>query len=122
MTRLSNVFSTDLEKEYYSDEGCFITEIMNQPSISNLSLARARVVVGGLTEAHSLKNTEEIYYITQGSGIATIDGRRINLHKGDCLRIETGQVQRIENTGTVDLIFLCICLPRFEQDNYLSIK
>lgn len=117
-----NVFSTDLNKEYYSDEGCFITEIMNQPLIRHISLAQARLEVGGRTEPHSLKGTEEIYYIVQGMGIAYVDGYQFTMQKGDCLRINANQEQRIENTGTIDLIFLCICLPRFEQDNYISIK
>lgn len=116
------LFSTDLNKEYYSDEGCFITEIMNLSDINHISLAQARVKVGEHTETHLLKNTEELYYITQGMGTATIDSQTFNVRKGDCLRIKAHQKQAIQNTGVEDLVFLCICLPRFEQDNYISIK
>ena len=36
----------DIESEFYTDEGCYIVEILNNPELDNLSIARARVEKG----------------------------------------------------------------------------
>ena len=33
-----------------------------------------------------------------------------------------GTAQRITNTGESDLIFLCVCMPRFTPDSYESLE
>ena len=41
---------------------------------------------------------------------------------GDIVEIAAGLTQAISNTGEGDLLFLCICTPRFEWDNYESLE
>ena len=36
---------------------------------------------------------------------------------GDLVTIDAGVCQRIVNIGDTDLIFYCLCTPRFEQKN-----
>ena len=38
------------------------------------------------------------------------------------VRIPAGVRQRIRNTGPTDLVFLCICTPRFEQSAYRELE
>ncbi len=52
-----------------------------------------------------------------------IDGKPwVAVKSGDFVLIPAGISQRIENTGTRDLIFECICLPRFTKDAYESLE
>jgi mannose-6-phosphate isomerase-like protein (cupin superfamily) len=40
------------------------------------------------------------------------------VHSGDLVCIEAGESQAIENTGTTDLVFLCVCRPAFHNEGY----
>lgn len=113
-------YKTIKDQEYFFEEGCHIIEVMNQDEEPNLSFAQARVEIGQKTRLHELKQTTEYYYITQGQGVATVSNQRFVLSKGDLLKIGPGESQMIENTGAEDLIFMCICQPRFEPRNYVD--
>ncbi|NOX41093.1 MAG: cupin domain-containing protein [Alphaproteobacteria bacterium] len=105
--------------EFYTRERCFITEILNHPDSPDLSLARCRVLAGVTTELHRLKATREVYVIEQGQGLMD-DGHseQLAVKAGDSVTIPAGHGQRIENTGTEDLVFMVICTPRFEPECY----
>lgn len=112
----------DEQKEYLSDEGCYILELLNNDQVTNQSLARARVAPGVTTAWHKLKGTSEIYYILEGNGLAEIGdsfSKKMKAHQ--MIFIPPDTPQRITNTGEDDLVFLCICVPRFQQENYISI-
>ncbi len=38
------------------------------------------------------------------------------------VQAECSIAQKIANTGTEELVFLCICTPRFELKNYLKLE
>jgi mannose-6-phosphate isomerase-like protein (cupin superfamily) len=40
--------------------------------------------------------------------------------EGDVVRIPPDVTQRITNIGDEDLVFFCICTPRFDQNAYIS--
>ena len=44
-----------------------------------------------------------------------------SVDEGDVVCIAPGAAQQITNTSNVDLIFLALCTPRFEVDNYLEL-
>ena len=115
------VYSTDVTKAFLTRERCQIIEILNDPSFPHLSLAQAIVAPGVTTELHSLKSTLEYYYITEGKGIMQVGENRAEVSKGDCIPIQPNQAQCIENTGSEDLVFLCICHPSFETNNYKAL-
>lgn len=81
------------------------------------SLAEARVPPGTRTIAHYHIKTEEIYYITHGSGQITIDDETRNVSVGDAIAIPPGTTHFIENTGTESLRFLCCCSPAYEHED-----
>ncbi|MFK7935104.1 MAG: cupin domain-containing protein [Saprospiraceae bacterium] len=115
------IFKTTDTSEYFLDEGCFIREIMNTSDISNVSISQARVEVGKTTELHTL-TADEMYYILSGKGEVEIAGNAKQLVTvGDVAYIKAEATQRITNTGDEDLIFLCICAPRFTPDKYKSV-
>jgi len=45
-----------------------------------------------------------------------------NVGPGDVVIIPAGARQRITNTGSVDLIFYCVCTPSFQPANYRSLE
>lgn len=101
--------------ETYAGEKCFITEIMNAEAFSSFSLAEARVAPVVTTVAHTLTETDEVYYILTGKGEMEVGGEIIGtVAEKDIVFIPRNTSQRIKNILDQDLIFLCICSPRFE--------
>lgn len=108
--------------EYLSEERCHILELANLADDPDLSIARARVPAGVTTRPHSLKATAERYVILEGQGRALIgDAPAQQLGPGDVLLIPAEVSQQIENTGATDLVFLCLCTPRFRWENYRAL-
>ncbi len=68
-----NIKKLDTSKEYYFDEGCYITELSNSDEDPELSIAKARVVPGITTKLHYLINTIERYVILEGEGTVVLD-------------------------------------------------
>ncbi len=119
----ASVIKQDLSEEFYTDEKCFITELSNHFNDPELSIARARVKPGVTTSFHKLIKTVERYYIVSGQGkVEAGDLPEEIVEPGDIVIIPPMVVQRITNTGTVDLIFLALCTPRFTKDVYLEVK
>lgn len=116
---MDGIIKTDPGKEYYIGERCFITEILNSDLHPDISISKARVEPGVTTMLHRLRNTREKYYILSGTGIMEIDGLvQGEVREGDLVMIPENATQRIANNGEDDLIFLCVCTPRFEMKNY----
>lgn len=120
---MSHTFRTFQEREFFTPERCFITELLNRDANRDLSVSQARVQPGVTTALHALKDVQELYYILQGSGDMEIDRRPAGrVQKGDLVLIPAGSPQRITNTGTEDLLFLCICTPRFYPACYQDLE
>ncbi len=98
-------------------ERCFIVETWNHPSDPAVSLASARVSPGVITARHALA-VDERYLIENGQGRIEIDGIETDVAPGDVVLIPRGTTQRIRNLGDEDLVFLCVCTPRFEPLHY----
>ena len=49
----------DAADEYYFEEGCYIHELSNSPDDPLMSVARARLPLGGQTRWHRLHNVVE---------------------------------------------------------------
>jgi mannose-6-phosphate isomerase-like protein (cupin superfamily) len=103
-------------KENPTLERCFITE---NYSTENISIAQARVKPGITTLAHHLIGVNEIYLITSGEGQVDIgDLQTTKVTSGDLIVIPAGVSQRISNIGKTDLVFYCICTPKFAAECY----
>lgn len=112
----------DLSREYYFDEGCFITELSNTPDDPLVSIARARVEMGVTTQWHYLRGVTERYVILEGTGkveVGELEPQVVSA--GDVVVIPPEVRQRISNIGQGSLIFLAICSPRFEESIYVSL-
>ena len=109
--------------EFSTAERCFISEIANDADDNEVSIARARVEPGVTTAWHKLKGITERYLIIEGKGLVELEGLEpTDVSVGDVVRIPAETLQRITNTGKMDLVFYCICSPPFQQKNYESME
>lgn len=112
----------NLNGEFDTPERCWITEVSNSDDDPALSIARARVAPGVTTRWHRLKHTAERYVIVSGRGRMEVgDLAPEAVGPGDVVLIPPMCRQRITNTGSVDLVFLAICTPRFTAAAYEDI-
>ncbi|MGD0644170.1 MAG: cupin domain-containing protein [Candidatus Bathyarchaeia archaeon] len=104
--------------EYLTSERSFIAE---NHSSGGISVASARVKPGVTTVAHYLKGVDEIYLVTGGRGKVNVgDFEPTEVGAGDVIAIPAGTSQRITNIGKTDLVFYCICTPKFTSECYFD--
>ncbi|HEX8818206.1 MAG TPA: cupin domain-containing protein [Terriglobales bacterium] len=116
------IIKQDLTKEFTSEERCYILETSNSTD-DTLSITRARVAPGITTKWHEVRGTVERYIIAEGRGRVEVgDLPAQNVGPGDIVLIPPGIRQRITNAGPADLIFYCVCTPRFQQSAYRSLE
>jgi mannose-6-phosphate isomerase-like protein (cupin superfamily) len=109
--------------EFATPERCIIIETYNIERSPALSIARARVEPGVTTAWHSVDGTVERYIIAEGRGRVEVgDFLPEEVAPGDVVTIPAGVRQRISNVGSGDLIFYCVCTPRFEVGNYRALE
>ncbi len=107
--------------EILTRERCFIRELVNDPALPDASLAECRVEPGVTTELHRL-SVAEWYVIREGRGHMEVAGEAsFSVAPGDVVAIPPGASQRIRNTGDGDLVFQCLCVPRFTPASYESL-
>ncbi|MEW6160364.1 MAG: cupin domain-containing protein [Verrucomicrobiota bacterium] len=102
---------------FITKDGSEIRELLayRNSAIQRQSLAEARIPVGGSTQEHYHPNTEEIYFITAGSGRMRIESETQDVRAGDAIAIPPGKKHKIWNTGHEPLRLLCCCVPAYEH-------
>jgi mannose-6-phosphate isomerase-like protein (cupin superfamily) len=104
---------------FTTKDGSEIRELLahRNSAIRNQSLAEARLPAGGATQEHYHVRTEEIYYITHGTGRIRIDDETRDVKPGDAIAILPGQKHKLWNTGKEILRLLCCCAPAYEHED-----
>ena len=104
---------------FTTKDGSEIRELLahRNSAIRHQSLAEARLPAGGSTQEHYHVKTEEIYYLTHGSGQLRIEGEIRGVKAGDAIAILPGQKHKLWNTGNETLRLLCCCAPAYEHDD-----
>jgi mannose-6-phosphate isomerase-like protein (cupin superfamily) len=104
---------------YTTKDGSLVRELMHPDNHGNQkqSLAEAIVPPGVKTMRHLHMNTEEIYHITSGCGLMTLDQANFEVNIGDTISIMPCTPHCIENTGDEDLVILCTCTPAYSHDD-----
>ena len=102
---------------FITKDGSEIRELLayRNSAIRNQSLAEARLAPNTSTQEHYHVKTEEIYYITQGTGRIRIEGEIREVRPGDAIAIVPGQKHKLWNTGSGTLHLLCCCSPAYEH-------
>lgn len=120
---MTNLRKFNAGAEYSTAERCRIVELLGRAEDGTCSIARVRVEAGVTTQLHALSGVAERYVILEGTGLMEI-GRGSSFAVGplDVVCIPAGEAQRITNTGSSDLTFLCICTPPFEARAYQNLE
>jgi mannose-6-phosphate isomerase-like protein (cupin superfamily) len=106
-------------EEITAGDNTILRELLN-PQKEDLSvrysLAHAKIKPGEISLAHRLKSSE-VYYILQGKGEMYIDQEKGKVSAGQAIYIPPYSVQKIRNTGKIDLTFLCIVDPAWKPED-----
>ncbi len=105
--------------EFTAGDNCRLRELLHPGKAAldlRYSLAHARVEPGAATTPHALR-TSEVYYILQGNGCMHIDGESAPVQPGDTVYIPPHARQHIVNTGTHELVFICIVDPAWRAED-----
>ena len=118
--RISAVIVRSLAKAeaFTTTDGSTIRELLGLSTapVRSQSLAEAALEPGQATERHYHAETEEIYYIVEGSGEMELDGDRRVLSPGDAVLIPPGAWHQIR-AGGARLRFLCCCAPAYRDED-----
>ncbi len=111
------VFNLDAQPPFTTKDGSEIRELLSHrnSALRNQSLAEARLQPGQATDEHYHAKSEEIYYITHGSGRMRIGTELREVAVGDAVAIPPGQRHKLWNTGGEPLRLLCCCAPAYEH-------
>ena len=74
----------------------------------NLTVSYLDVSPGARTLPAKHPNTEEVFYITRGSGTMKVDGETREVRKGDAIFISANLWHQFENTGREPMEWVCI--------------
>lgn len=104
---------------FTTKDGSEIRELLahRNSAIRHQSLAEARLQPGCATQEHYHQRTEEIYFITEGSGLMRIENEERHVKPGDAIAIPPGKRHKITNTGSSVLRLLCCCSPAYEHED-----
>ena len=80
------------------------------------SLAYAVVRPEETTKPHRLR-TSEVYYIIKGKGEMHINDETAVVGPGDAIYIPPHARQFISNTGSTDLVFVCLVDPAWRKED-----
>jgi mannose-6-phosphate isomerase-like protein (cupin superfamily) len=117
--RVMDVRNLEDVPAFTTKDGSEIRELLayRNSVIRHQSLAEARLPVGASTQEHYHPKTEEIYYITHGSGRMRIEEELRDVKPGDAIAIPPGKKHKIWNTGGEVLRLLCCCAPAYEHSD-----
>jgi mannose-6-phosphate isomerase-like protein (cupin superfamily) len=108
---------------FITADGSTIRELLGLPTapVRNQSLAEATLEPNQATERHYHRESEEFYYLLEGSGEIEIQGERAQVDAGDAILIPPGAWHQIRAFGERRLRFLCCCAPPYRhEDTYFS--
>lgn len=80
------------------------------------SLAHGILAPGRRSKRHRLASSE-VYYFLAGEGTFTVDGRSCLVEAGSVVYVPPGGTQSLENTGPVEMTFLCLVEPAWRAED-----
>jgi mannose-6-phosphate isomerase-like protein (cupin superfamily) len=114
-----DIKNLDEVPSFITKDGSEIRELLAHRNsvIRHQSLAEARLPAGASTQEHYHVRTEEIYYLTHGTGRMRIGDETREVKAGDAIAIPPGRKHKLWNTGSGPLRLLCCCAPAYEDDD-----
>jgi mannose-6-phosphate isomerase-like protein (cupin superfamily) len=115
------VINLSAQTPFVTKDGSQIRSILDRTNapVEKQSLAEATVQAGQGTQRHYHRQSEEIYFILQGSGRMELNGETREVAPGDAILIPAGAWHTI--TAAETLRFLCCCAPPYShEDTYFE--
>ena len=109
---------------YETKDGSIIRELIHPDKQAGCrqSLAEAIVLPQKSTLLHCHESSEEIYFISSGTGTMTLGNEKKKVKSGDSILIPPGTNHKIENTGNDMLKILCCCTPPYSHQDTVIIR
>ena len=111
-------------KSIQGDEGTKIKQYFHPQNTLNginYSMAQFTLEPGKKSKFHKMSSSE-IYYILDGTGNLKINEDVYHLEKDDSAYVPANSKQFIENTGSINLRFLCIVEPAWKADDQILLE
>jgi mannose-6-phosphate isomerase-like protein (cupin superfamily) len=86
--------------------------------IERCSLAEEVLPAGASVGRHHHLETEEIYYILEGSGHMTVGMEVRAVTAGDAIFIPRQHTHTLENTGQTPMTLLLVCGPAYSYEDH----
>jgi mannose-6-phosphate isomerase-like protein (cupin superfamily) len=104
---------------YETKDGSIIRELIHPDKQAGCrqSLAEAIVLPQKSTLLHCHESSEEIYFISSGTGRMTLGNEQVKVKDGDSILILPGTPHKIKNTGDDMLKILCCCTPPYSHQD-----
>ena len=106
-------------EEFVAGDATRLRELLHPdkaPLALRYSLAHARVEPRCRSDSHRLRHSE-VYYILRGQGRMHVGSETSDVAEGDTLYVPPNEWQHIENTGSEELVFLCIVDPAWKIED-----
>jgi mannose-6-phosphate isomerase-like protein (cupin superfamily) len=109
----------DASESFITKDGSTIRELAGRVALpsQNQSLAEATVPPGGTTDEHYHEVSEEIYFITSGTGRVRVDGEERDVRPGDCIVLLPGARHKLFAGPDEPLVLLCCCSPAYSHED-----
>jgi mannose-6-phosphate isomerase-like protein (cupin superfamily) len=109
------VFKTPRDYQAYriSPQDTNRLAIVFDPMVANMSLTYCVEIfdVGGKTPPNRHQWAVEMFFVLKGEGIASCDGKTVEIRSGDSILVPPTGTHVVENTGSGRLYALCIMVP-----------
>ncbi len=107
------------EPEFLAGDHTLLKELLH-PAKSwvklGYSLAHARVRPEARSKRHRL-GSSEVYDFLAWTGVLMVDEKVIDVERGTVVYVPPHAVQSLENTGTIDIEFLCLVDPAWRSED-----
>jgi mannose-6-phosphate isomerase-like protein (cupin superfamily) len=107
-----DVTSLAAVEPFTTKDGSSIRELQHTQA---QSLAEAKLEPGQVTERHYHRDSEEIYFLLDGTGVLELDGQLRDVQPGDAVLIPPGTWHQIR--ALEPLRFLCCCSPAYAHSD-----
>ncbi len=87
-------------------------------AIERCSLAEEVLPAGASVGRHHHLETEEVYYILDGTGRMTVGSEAREVGAGDAIFIPRGHTHTLENTGHAPMTILLVCGPAYSYEDH----
>lgn len=101
------------EDFFRAGDATWLAEVVhpkNDPVDLPYSLALAKLAPGEASLPHSLAQAE-LYFVIQGTGVAYVGQAEITVNAFSTWLVPAQITQHVQNTGSEELIFICIVSP-----------